>query len=215
MDISSFEEVTREEFDTALARSVASAKFRKQFARFAPSWFDGASCMLHLGHLHTSGHFRAPGFYTLVTGDLHVDGIVDLQNPEGYDEGGLFVVLGDVKCRSFFNEYGKCAFIDGKLDASELLAAAFGDSSLVVIGSLKTNFFFGRDIWAEVGGSATMKYGDGYCLPIGYEDAAEEAIMPKHGAGASRALLNLENTDEFYPHDLRAHLLAGKPLLKR
>lgn len=157
MDLSSFEDVSREEFDLALQHSKASPSFRKQYARFAPH--VGESYMLHLGHLKMAGHFRAPGFCTLITGDLHVDGIVDLQNPDGYDEGGLFIVLGNVSCHSFFNEYGKCTFVDGNLDARDLLVAAFGDSALVVTRHLSTNFFYGEDIWAEVGAGATMAYG--------------------------------------------------------
>lgn len=215
MDLSSFEDVSREEFDEALKQSTASPLFRKQYARFAPGWFEEADCKIHLGHLKTEGHFCAPGFFTLVTGDLLVDGIVDLKNPEDYDEGGLFVVLGDVICRSFFNEYGKCTFVDGRLEATELLCNAFGDSALVVTGDLTTEFFYGEDLWAEVGGRVSMDYGQGYCLPIGYTAAAAQAILPKHDEATSRELLNLRNTEDFYPHDMRAHILSGKPLLKR
>jgi hypothetical protein len=213
MDLSSFEQVRREEFDRALEASAASSRFRKQYARFAPH--VGESYMLHLGHMKTTGHFRAPGYCTLITGDLDVDGIVDLQNPDGYDEGGLFIVLGNLTCHSFFNEYGKCAFVDGNLDARDLLVAAFGDSALVVTRHLSTNFFYGEDIWAEVGAGATMEYGAGYCLPIGYTTAAAEAITPNHGEEASLALLNLGQTDELHPHHFREHLLTGEPLLKR
>jgi len=216
MDLSSFEHVTREEFDRALVQSKASAMFRKQYARFAPSWFDEAECMMHLGHLSTEGHFRAPGFFTLITGNLHVDGIVDLQNPEGYDGGGLCVVLGDVICKSFFNDYGKCTFVDGRLEASDLLCNAFDDSALVVIGDLTTKFFYGRDLWAEIGGHASMQYGDGYCLPIGYTAAAAQAMLPEHDEAASRALLNVSGDEHgLYPHNFRDHVLAGRPLLKR
>ena len=213
MDLSSFEQVPREEFDRALEASAASSRFRKQYARFVPH--EGESYMLHLGHLKSTGHFRAPGYCTLITGDLDVDGIVDLQNPDGYDEGGLFIVLGNLTCHSFFNEYGKCAFVDGNLDARDLLVAAFGDSALVVTRHLSTNFFYGEDIWAEVGAGATMEYGAGYCLPIGYTAAAVEAIMPNHDEEASLALLNLGQTDELDPHLFREHLLTGEPLLKR
>ena len=213
MDLSSFEQVPREEFDRALEASAASSRFRKQYARFVPH--VGESYMLHLGHLKSTGHFRAPGYCTLITGDLDVAGIVDLQNPDGYDEGGLFIVLGNLTCHSFFNEYGKCAFVDGNLDARDLLVAAFGDLALVVTRHLSTNFFYGEDIWAEVGAGATMEDGAGYCLPIGYTAAAAEAITPNHDEEASLALLNLGRTDELHPHQFREHLLTGEPLLKR
>jgi hypothetical protein len=213
MDLPSFEEVSREEFEQALERSAASPGFRKQYGRFAPH--VGESYMLHLGHLKTTGHFRAPGYCTLVTGNLDVDAIVDLQNPDGYDEGGLFIVLGNLTCHSFFNEYGKCTFVDGNLDARDLLVAAFGDSALSVVRHLSTNFFYGEDIWAEVGAGATMEYGAGYCLPIGYTAAAAEAITPNHDEATSLALLNVARSNWPYPHALREHLVAGKPLLKR
>jgi hypothetical protein len=133
----------------------------------------------------------------------------------GFDEGGLFIVLGNVTCHSFFNEYGKCSFVDGRLEARDLLANAIGDSALVVTGDLKTKFFYGEDIWAEAGGTASMEFGDGYRLPIGYSDAASEAIEPKHDRDASLARLDLDNAEDFSADDLRKHLLAGKSLLKR
>lgn len=217
---SSFEQVSLEDFNRALADAGGSKAFRDRFARFSPSYYegeDGPDCMVHAGALTLKGRFEAPGFFTLITGDLHVDGMVDLHNPydKGFDEGGLFIVLGNVTCHSFFNEYGKCSLVDGKLEARDLLANAFGDSALVVTGNLKTKFFYGEDIWAEVGGAASMEYGDGYCLPIGYSDAASEVIEPKHDREASLARLNLDNTENFSADDLRKHLLAGKALLKR
>lgn len=113
--------------------------------------------MIHLGHLKMEGRVEAPGFFTLVVGNLEVDGIVDLHNPydKGFDERGLVVVLDDVTCNAFFNEYGKCSFVDGKLAARDLLVNAFGDSALVVTGDLTTNFFYGEDMWVEVGGDVS------------------------------------------------------------
>ena len=50
---------------------------------------------------------------------------------------------------------------------------------------------------------------------VGYTAAAAQAMQRKRDETTSRALLNLGNLKEFYPHDLREHLLAGRPLLKR
>jgi hypothetical protein len=36
----------------------------------------------------------------------------------GFDEGGLFIVLGNAIRHSFFNEYGKRSFVDGKLEGT-------------------------------------------------------------------------------------------------
>jgi hypothetical protein len=60
-----------------------------------------------------------------------------------------------------------------------------------------------------------MDDGDGDCLPIGYADAASEAIEPKHGREATLARLNLDNAEDFSADVLRKHLLAGRWLLMR
>jgi len=214
-----FEKVSRDEFDSILSKSAASPVFRKEFARYDPQYYEGwegPDCMIHRGDLAMAGHFEV-AFYTLIIGNLHVDGIVDLHNPydKGFDEGGLFVVLGDVTCNAFFNEYGKCTFIDGKLEARDLLVNAFGDSSLIVTGSLATNFYYGRDMWVEVGGNVSMEYGDGYSVPIGFEKVARQKVLPRQSVDASYARLNLtRNDDELRPSDFRDHLLAGKALLR-
>ena len=86
----------------------------------------------------------------------------------------------NVTCGAFAGTYGKCAFIDGNLVACDLILNSFEDSALVIAGNLRTRFYYGQDIWAEVGGSAEMEFGDGYCLPIGYTEAAAEVIEQEH-----------------------------------
>jgi hypothetical protein len=52
MDMSSFEQVSREEFNLAIEASTASATFREQLARYVPQYYEGADgpdCMIHLG----------------------------------------------------------------------------------------------------------------------------------------------------------------------
>jgi hypothetical protein len=212
-----FESVSRQDFLRVLNESAASPLFRQRFARTRPRDEEELpDYAIHRGDLRTGGHFEAPAFWTLITGSLHVDGIVDLCNPhdKGFDEGGLFIVLGDLVCNAFFNEYGKCSFIDGNLEARDLLLNDFDDSTLVVTGNLTTRFFYGQDMWAEVGGRASMEYGVGHCLPIGYRDAAAQAIRPRHDPETSRSRLNLATTRDTRPGEFRDHLLAGRPLLR-
>jgi hypothetical protein len=170
------------------------------------SW-GSDEALVHQGPLVVTGTFRAPSLHTLVLGDVFVEGLVDLG--DGHDEGGLFVALGHVECNSFANSYGKCAFVDGNLEATELILNAFSDSSLTVMGNLRTRFFYGLDIWAEVGGRIEMEYGEGYGLPIGYRDATRQAIHPRHGSRASRALLNVDHVDEITPHRFLDTLRRG------
>jgi hypothetical protein len=180
-----FEQVTEDEFDTAVESAPSSQTFKEQYTRF-PAVDD--HCFVHRGSLILKGHFTAPGYLTLIVGDLTVDGFVDLNNPEGFDEGGLFIVIGNVNCTAFSGHYGECTLIDGNLIVREAILNAYEDSSLSVMGDLKTKLFYGEDIWAEVGGVADFEYGESYCLPIGYQDAAAQSISARRDTPARSIL---------------------------
>ena len=215
--MSAFEQVTADEFDDAVECSPSSQKFKEQYARFAPFEPSGDDhCFVHRGSLTVSGNFTAPGFFTLIIGDLTVDRLVDLDNPEGFDEGGLFIVIGNVSCRVFSGHYGKCRFVDGNLVASELILNAYEDSSLVVTGDLRTKLFYGEDICAQVGGVAEMEYADGYCLPIGYRDAAKQMIRARHDT-KSHLVLDPEILDDrncLKMEEVLPRLRRGKSILR-
>ena len=199
----------------------ASAAFHEQYARFGPSIYDGwaePDFQVHTGDLVLEGDFTAPGLATLILGNLTVAGYVDLRNDEnkGFDEGGVFVVLGSVRCRVFAGHYGKCSFVDGDLTAQDLLLNAYEDSSLIVTGHLRTNFFFGHDIWAEVGAGAAMSYGDGTARPLG-SDAGPAAIRPRHDEATSLALLAEDDPDtlkDLTAGDLMELVRTGQPVFR-
>ena len=71
-----------------------------------------------------------------------------------------------------------------------------------------------RDIWAEVGGSAEMEFGDGYCLPIGYDEPADQAIEPKHDRDASLRRLAFDDTDYIEPHEFLERLRNGQSVFR-
>jgi hypothetical protein len=190
MKMAAFEQVTEDEFDDAIESSPSSRTFKEQYARLSPRRDD--HCFIHRGPLTLRGHFAAPGFCTLIIGDLTVDGFVDLSNPERYDEGGLFIVIGNVSCTAFAGHFGKCTFIDGNLIASEVILSFHEDSSFVVTGDLKAKLFYGR---AKVGGVADFEYGDGYCLPIGYTNASAQSIHARRGRDTPAHLV-LPDADE-------------------
>jgi hypothetical protein len=211
--MSAFEKITPAEF-CRLLRERGSAALRRQFARF--TWADletwaADDCLVHRGPLSLTGRFKAPAYQTLILGDLFVEGLVDLEDTVG--EGGLFVALGHVECDVFSNSYGKCAFVDGNLEATELILNAFSDSALTVTGNLRTRFFYGLDIWAEVGRRVEMEYGEGYCLPLGGGNGAP-AVYPRHPTDASLALLDFARTDDLGPHHLLDAIRAGRPIFK-
>jgi hypothetical protein len=210
-----FEKVTRAEFEGIIAGS-GSEIFQKLIGRYdiALRSHDPDDCVVHRGPLSAKKLLQAPAFATIVLGDLTVDGLVDLGNPEGLDEGGLFLVFGNVSCGAFAGTYGKCTFIDGNLVARDLILNSFEDSALVITGNLRTRFFYGQNIWAEVGGAAEMEFGDGYCLPIGYTEAAEQAIEPRHDRDASLRRLAFDDTDYIEPQAFLEKLRSGQSVFR-
>jgi hypothetical protein len=205
-----FEKITIDQFEDALEASPLSQIFKD--ARISLELDD--PCYIHRGPLTLPGNFRAPGLCTLILGDLTVDGLVDLQSPEGFDGHGVFIAIGNVTCRSFNNDWAKVAVIDGSLLASDLIINCYEDSMLLVTGNLKTRFFYGRDIWATVGGAADMDYGDGYCLPAGYRAAAAEAIRPRHDPETSMSLLAAGGEVGQIEYSLLKLLRHGTPVFR-
>jgi hypothetical protein len=211
-----FRSVSRQEFKDALANSAASPAFREVYGRFIS--FDNLldnEAMVHDGDLRVQGSFRVPALCTMITGDLIVDDVIDLQTD--YDAGGLFIVLGNVRCRHFISEYEAQGFIDGDLEARDAIINGFSDSSLNVIGTLRTRLFIGCDIWASVGAGAIIDYGVGYCLPIGYSNAGAEAIEPQHDEDATVRIVTPAPKSEGYlfEADTFAELIrAGRPIFK-
>lgn len=210
-----FQKVTRAEFEGIIAGSGSKA-FQKLIGRYdiALKSHDPDDCVVHRGSLSAKELLQAPAFATIVLGDLTVDGLVELGNPEGHDEGGLFLVFGDVTCGAFAGTWGKCSFIDGNLVARDLVLNSFEDSALVITGNLRTRFFYGQDIWAEVGGSAEMDFGDGYCLPIGYTEPADQAIEPRHDREASLHRLDFDDTDYIEPRAFLERLRKGQSIFR-
>ena len=133
-----------------------------------------------------------------------------------YVRTGSSCEIGNVTCRAFSGHYGKCTLIDGNLNASELILNAYEDSSLVVTGNLKTKFFHGRDIWAEVGGVADMGYAEGYCLPIGYKNAAKQAIRARRSTKSALALdpAVLDDEDDLKLDEALQRLKQGQSILR-
>jgi hypothetical protein len=211
-----FRSVTAEEFNAALADSPPSPAFREHLARFVSfdEWL-ALDAKVHDGNLRVSGSFGAPGLCTLIAGHLDVDGTIDLRND--YDEGGLFIVIGNVTCRHFVSNYAACSFVDGDLEARESIINGFSDSALSVVGTLRTRLFIGRDIWAEVGAGAEIEYGEGYCLPFGYTDPERQAIMPRHDEAATARVVVPPTNDEGYVFDVEPfvdRISAGQPIFR-
>jgi hypothetical protein len=201
--MATFESVTAEQFAAAISESPASHTFRRVLGRLDRAMLfgggRGANYIIHRGTLKLAHRFSPPAYHTLLIGDLVVDGVVD-----AHYHG----------CDVFANDYAKGTIIDGNLTASELILNAYEDAGLWVSGDLKTHFFFGEDIWAEVGGKAEMTYGDGYCLPIGYSDASADAVWPEHDLETSLGQLNFPDTGALDAGRFKKLLASGDHLFR-
>jgi hypothetical protein len=214
--VAAFDNVTREQFFAAIATSAPSTVFETVLARIDHNMLFSDRPEANYLVLHEPlvllENFSPPGFHTLIIGNLIVNGLVDLHYRDA-DEGGSFVIIGNVSCNAFANDYSKGTIIDGDLNARDFIVNAYEDSGLWVTKNLKTKFFFGKDVWAEVGGHVDMEYGDGYCLPIGYTNASEEAIRPRHDVETSLQLLDMD-TQSLKPRQFVERLARGQSIFK-
>ncbi len=129
-------------------------------------------------------------------------------------EGGAVITIGNVECDYYNNSWNKVNLISGNLIANKLLITAFQDSSIFVLGNVKTDFFYGEDIWISVGGNAEMEYGVGYCLALDYKES-KKSFMPKHEKEKSLKYLNLDvDSEDFEVHNAIEIVLQNFPSYK-
>lgn len=203
------------QFDGAIS-SKGSKPFREHFERLCDlSYFIDRDGAIAYAQSRADTSFKPPASCTMVVGDLAVDGIVDLG--PGTDEPGLFIVLGNLRCHSLIGGDHVIILIDGDLTAQDAVVNGFEHASLSVMGTLRTKLFIGEDVWAMVGGKAVMEYGDGYCLPLDYDDAEVEAIRPVNGKSETIAVVSLPPRPRgyFLSSDAFANRLrAAQPIFK-
>ena len=210
-----FRTVSLDEFDALLAAAPASPAFREEFARYEFGYDRRAiDAAVHDGPLRLETAFRTPAFCTLVVGDLDVAREVDLRS--SYECGGLFIVLGDVRCEHFISEYDAAVFIDGDMQADGAVLIAYSDSSFSVIGSMRARLLIGNDMCASVGSGAILDYGIGYCASLG-SNGASGIVKPRYDHATTIEALRVEPKAEGYPFDadeLADLIRAGEPIFR-
>lgn len=184
-----FERCSSVDFHEAIGAHSSEA-FRAKLETFCDfSQFIDQDGAIAFAHCKAEGGFKPPASCTMIVGDLTVEGVVDVG--PGTDEPGLFIVLGNVTCRSLLGGDNVIILVDGHLEAKEAIVNGFEHASLSVMRTLRTKLFVGEDIWAEVGDGAVMEYGCGYCLPLGYGDAQHQAIGPIKGKAETLAIVSV------------------------
>lgn len=158
--------VSRAEFEAAIADCAASPAFVEQFGRLT-GWETDLEdeTFVHDGNLKIKGSWRTPGLCTLVNGHLEVENVLDL-NPR-WDEGGLFIVIGDLRCRHLIGDIGSHLFVDGDLTARDTAVTGFKASTVSITGTFRTKLFIGGEGHVFVGGGAEIEFGVGHCSAMG------------------------------------------------
>ena len=160
---------------------------------------DQNEFQIYFGDIENNENLSFYALNLLVIGNIKTKWLNAKNNEElGYDEGGSLFITGTIDCDYFSTHYGKLIVIGESIIAVKILNNAFQDSALIIQNNLTTEYFNGIDIWAEVGGKATMTYGDGYCLPIGYTDAVKQWIKPLNDERKSLNFLEIDYNDEEY-----------------
>lgn len=179
-----------------------------------PDWSEDTDFYIHEGDIEASGKWNTPGQITFVAGNIIIHGFLDTdEEPKIFDEGGWLIIGGNVECEFFANTYGKAVLVDGNLSVKQLLVNHFEDSALIVKKDLTTKFFYGVDIWAEVGGTARMEFGYGHCFPLGDKED-QSAIEPKHDSETSLAILNVDDPHNINELNLLQLIKSGKSVFK-
>ena len=182
--------------------NVSRKRFVEELAKlgFEPEQWFGTVDYAHasdefqifVGDIEQKGTLRFKAMNLLVMGSISTEWL-DAANEIG--EGGTLFVANQVICDFFSNYYGKLVVVGGDLHANKMINNEFYDAALVVKKNLKTAYFHGVDIWAEVGGNIEMTYGNGYCLPIGYDDPGKQHVKPQHDYRASKEFLGIKDDD--------------------
>ena len=172
--------------------SSGSDAFRKTAAPYDLKMIlSDYECHIHEGDLSLMGDWQPKQANLIVLGSVACAGLVNLApTSRTVDEGGSLWIFGHLKCEHFASYYGKGVFVDGDMSVAGLAINAFEHACLVVIGSFDAGYFHGDDVWVEAGGSISMDFGQGYGLPIDYQDAVRQAVRPKHDVHSSLKRLN-------------------------
>lgn len=193
----------------ALLKSRCSPKLLAQMQKYDLDMMIGrGECAVQEGDLTIATDWQPTVDNLLVLGSITCEGLVDVALEGCSEWGGSLWIFGELKCRHFAGHFGTSVVVDGNLTVSELAVAAFEDSALIVVGDFTAHFYYGDDIWADVGGRAVIEYGNGYALPFGYDNAEAQSVNPKFDLETSLARLNLDG--EEMAEELVAKIRLGK-----
>ncbi len=190
-----FISVSRNQFIEELAKFPFLAHY-KDWINETYDESDETEFQVYIGDINNNNTQKFDALNLLVIGNITAKWLSAENNDELYDEGGSLFVTGNIDSEYFSNHYGKLVVIGKSMKVSKILNNAFQDSTLIIQENLSAEYFNGIDIWAEVGGNIVMKYGEGYCLPLGYTNALNQQIKPAHNRQESLAFLGVSNADE-------------------
>ena len=180
-----FVTLTKEQFITCVYHFNTSKLFIDSYNRSDWEMFNyDFEYQIYLGDIEKTTPILIENTNLLIVGNIKTPWLSNAT------EGGALIVSGNIVCDYYNHCWKKIGFINGDLTVNKLLITAFSDATLVVFGNLKTNFFYGRDIWIDVSGKAEIQYGLGYCMDLNYSKT-KKIFRPKHNEKESLAYLQI------------------------
>lgn len=193
MEKNKFIPVSRDTFIEELSKHP----FLNNYKTWVHETYDGTDeneFQIYIGDIENSEILTFDALNIIVVGNIKTKWLNAVNNYDlGYDEGGSLFITGTVECDYFSNHYGKLIILNDSLLVNRILDNAFSDSTLIIRYNLTAEYFNGLEMWAETGSFIDIQYGDGFCLPLGYTNAKDQAIRPTHSEKESHKFLGIQD----------------------
>ncbi|MCD4793064.1 MAG: hypothetical protein K8R54_07530 [Bacteroidales bacterium] len=192
-----FISLNKEQFIECVYHFNPSKLFLDQYNSIAWNMFyKSLEFQIYIGDIYAEKPLFIENSNLLVIGDIKTPWLSNAT------EGGALIVIGNIECDYYNHCWDKIGLISGNLTANRLLINAFSDSGLFVLGNVKTEFFYGEDIWISVGGNVELEYGIGYCLALDYK-TSKKIFKPKYDKEKSYKYLKIDkNSTDFEVHNV-------------
>ncbi|MCF1505274.1 hypothetical protein L0F51_16095 [Afifella sp. H1R] len=170
-------------------------------ARFEllPREFEGRGA-IHYGTLRINGDFVPPSQITAIFGDLEVSGRISTQGVDGADGNTTLLVLGSVESSTLVNDWSSLILVSEDVVVREWALMDQEDSSFVAGANFVTPLFLGYDIWATVGGAASMEAGIGYAVKIDMNgrENFDHVFRPNLSKDETERMLRISDSQQLF-----------------
>lgn len=184
-----FISIEKEQFIESVNHFAPTQKFTEVYNSIDWEIFGTTDFQLFIGDLVSDSPLLIDNKNLLVVGNIKTPWLSNIE------EGGALIVIGNIECDYYNHCWERVGLISGNFVVNKLTVNAFQDSSLFVLGDLKTEFYYGDGIWITVAGNVEIEYGIGHCLGL---NDTKKVFRPKNNKTKSLAYLNWTEKMEVY-----------------